>query len=198
MRIDRPPYSTTHTNYTLNNIPLSHVSTIKYLGVHIDSRLSFDAHIQETCKKATRILHMLMRNLKKARTRTRTLAYNTICRPILEYASHCWSPHLAKHVSSLEAINRRAFRWAFYKKRRDQISDLMFQMDWQILADRRKHTDLKMYFRIIEGSVAINSDKVSLSQSHSYHTRTGAIHGSINTEVKRNTFQQRIYRYLNA
>lgn len=197
MRIQRPNCHSIPTNYTINNTNLSEVATIKYLGVYIDKRLSFDKHIHETCKRGTRILHMLMRSLKKARTKTKTIAYNTICRPILEYASQTWSPHLVKHINLLEAINRKAFRWAHHKGRYDHISQLMLQNDWQELTKRRDNADLKLYFKIISGYAAVDQQKVSLTQSNICQTRTGAIRGSINTDTKRYTFKNRIYKLTN-
>ena len=59
------PQNSMPASYTFNNSILFQVSAIKYLGINIDSHLSFDLHIREICKRATRTLHMLMRNLKK-------------------------------------------------------------------------------------------------------------------------------------
>ena len=197
MRIQRQTQNSTQASYTLNNSKLTQVSSIKYLGVHIDDQLSFDKHIREICKKATQTLHMLMRNLKKARTKSRSICYKCICRPILEYASQSWSPHLVKHIDTIEAINRKAFRWAYHKKKFDHISDLMTQLDWQTLAERRQNSDLKLYFKIIAGSAAVDESKVSTSHMHDHNTRTGSVVGTINTNVKKYAFRQRVYRYLN-
>jgi hypothetical protein len=68
---------------------------------------------------------MLMRSLKKAKPHTKTQAYKTICRPILEYSSVVWSPYKQKHIKILEGVNRKAFRWAHRLSNRDQISELM-------------------------------------------------------------------------
>ena len=46
--------------------------------------------------------------LLKARER----AYKAIVRPLLEYACVVWSPHTVKDVNVLEAVQRRAARWA--------------------------------------------------------------------------------------
>ena len=39
-------------------------------------------------------------------------AYKAIVRPILEYASIVWSPHMAKEIKRLESIQNRAAHWA--------------------------------------------------------------------------------------
>ena len=94
--------------------------------------------------------------------KTRSFAYKTICRPILEYASYTWSPHLVKHINVIEAINRKAFRWAYYKRRHNQISELMSEVNWETLVERS--ADLKLYFKITSGLAAVHPDEVSLSQ----------------------------------
>ena len=47
----------TKTRYTLHNQQLLSVHSAKYLGVTIDSKLSFNEHVDSTCKKATQHWH---------------------------------------------------------------------------------------------------------------------------------------------
>ena len=110
IRIDRGNSTLPISNYSMSSETIASVDSVKYLGVTIDERLSFNNHISEICSKRNRTLTMLMRNLKKAKRKTRILAYKTVCCPKLEYASQVWWPHLQKHINCLEAINRRAFR----------------------------------------------------------------------------------------
>ena len=197
MRVTRKSDTARAPVYNFDNSSLLQVEDIKYLGIHIDCHLSFDKHIQEICRKATNSLHMLMRNLKKARTKTRTIAYKTICRPVLEYASSSRSPHKVKHVDTIEAINRKAFRWAHNKRKHDNISDLMRQHDWQLLAQRRQNADIKLYFRILSGTAAVDENKVQATHVTGHHTRTGPISGTVNSDTKRYSFKFRVYNYLN-
>ena len=138
-------------SYHINNTPLAQVDTVKYLGIHIDDKLSFATHLKEVGKKATNVLHLLMRSLKKANTKTRETAYKSVCRPILEYATVVWSPHKQKLIKLLESINRKAFRWCHRKKKHDNISDLMRLNCWSTLIERRENFDMKMYHKITSG-----------------------------------------------
>jgi len=51
-----------HTNYTLHDQPLSTVSSARYLGVYINSKLSWNTHIDTTAKKANQSLNFIRRN----------------------------------------------------------------------------------------------------------------------------------------
>ena len=197
MRIARPANQVPSCSYLMNNTPLQDVTEVKYLGVKIDNTLSFNNHITEICRKATGTLHMLMRSLKRAKTKTRTVAFNTICRPILEYASQCWCPHKQKHITQLETINRKAFRWAYFKKKFDHISDDMCDLGWSTLAARRQRADLRLYARVITGRAAIDEELISTHQNPIHNTRTGSIHGTINTNVQKFSYRQRLYALLN-
>ena len=44
------------TSYSLHSHPLALVNSAKYLGVTIDSKLSFNDHINAICKKANSTL----------------------------------------------------------------------------------------------------------------------------------------------
>ena len=71
----------------------------------------------------------------------------------------------------------------------------MAEAEWHTLKSRRETTDMKMYHKIMSGSVNIDIDRFSLNQS-SYNTRKGAYHHSIQTNVQRFSFKHRIFRKL--
>ena len=188
--------NSTPTQYTMSGEPLSSVDHVEYLGVTIDCRLSFDQHIKKICSKANKSLHMLMRCLKKASPKTKSTAYKTICRPILEFATHTWSPHKIKYIKQLEGINRKAFRWVFRLKKRDHISDLMVNNYWETLEQRRIKADVKMCNRMLSGTAALDESRFTLHFSAAHNTRHGATKGTISTDVAKYSFRHRIHKLL--
>ena len=196
IRIARSKSDCSSHTYTMSSEPITSVHEVKYLGITIDEKLSFDTHISDICTKANRTLLMLMRTLKKARRRTRILAYNTICRPRLEYASQTWSPHLRKHIALIEAVNRKAFRWCFNLRKFDHITDLMLLNNWPTLSSRRANSDLKLYLRIVSGEACVDRDKFVPHQSENHNTRFGGLNGIVNTDVKKYFFHNRVFRAI--
>ena len=63
------------------------------------------------CFKATRVLNLLRRSLFGCYSAVKSLAYTSIVRPYLEYASIVWNPYTSSDTNLLEAVQNRAARW---------------------------------------------------------------------------------------
>ena len=93
------------TSYILYNSKLKQVIDAKYLGVIIDSKLSFNKHIDMTCKKANSTLSFLRRNLYHCQRNVKIDAYHTYVRLILEYAVTAWAPTLREILIKSKPFN---------------------------------------------------------------------------------------------
>ena len=81
------------SNYLILNQPLKQIAEHPYLGVIIDSKASFSAHVDHIISsKATRMLNFIRRNLCKCNNEVKCMAYLSLIRPLLEYASSAWDP----------------------------------------------------------------------------------------------------------
>ena len=69
-----------------------------------------------------------MRILKKGNSNTRSLAYMSLVRPILEYGAACWDPYRERQISVLDRVQMKAAKFAQY----------MNSPNWETLASRRK------------------------------------------------------------
>lgn len=98
-------------SYVLNNEQISRPSSYKYLGVHLSPNLSWSLHITSIRAKASQTLGYLRRNLRKAPSDVRKLAYLTFVRPQLEFASPIWSPFQNYLTTMLESVQNRAARF---------------------------------------------------------------------------------------
>lgn len=185
------------TSYSLNGKDVQQVTTIRYLGINIDQKLNNDEQVQYVAKKATSTLYMLMRALNRATSKTRSQAFKSICRPIIEYASCAWSPHQARHIQKLESINRKSFRWAYKIKWKDPISLKMKVLNWHTLEDRRSEIDKNMLSRILSDNIAIDiRDHVLFSNMSG--TRKGAIRKSISCDVAKYWYFNRILAMIGS
>ena len=100
------------TKYILHNVELESASAAKYLGVTIAFDLSWFPHIDNTTKNANQTLGFLKRNIRVHNKDLNLVAYKTLVRPQLEYASTSLYPQHDTKINKVEAVQRRAARWA--------------------------------------------------------------------------------------
>jgi hypothetical protein len=98
-------------DYTIHGHVMESPPHEKYLGVTMSSNATWDQHINNTTNKATQTLGFLRRNLQSAPKSIKAMAYTTMVRPQLEYASTVWDPHQENHINQLEKVQRRAARF---------------------------------------------------------------------------------------
>ena len=125
--------------YTLNNYILNLSDQHTYLGVILNTSLSWSPHISSIVTKASKTLNFLKRNLNKCLEQVKESAYLTMVRPQLEYASDVWDPHQTGDIVELEKIQRRAARWVMNDYGRlSSVTSMLNQLSWPTLQTHRK------------------------------------------------------------
>ena len=100
-------------NYQICDTQLERVSSVKDLGVILDSSLTFRDHYSSIIAKANRNLGFIMRTTKDFTDphSLRTL-YFSLVRSSLETACVVWSPFTALWITRFEAVQRKFTRFA--------------------------------------------------------------------------------------
>ena len=88
----------------LEGHPLENKSVTDYLGVTIDSQLTFRQHVARVTSKAYGALKTLCHVKASLPTVTRILLYRTLILPHLEHCSAVWDPHTAELTSKVERV----------------------------------------------------------------------------------------------
>ena len=97
-------------DYKINDVLLKCRSFVKYLGIHIISKLSWNDQCFANTTKATRVLNIIRRNLFGCSVSTKSRAFRVLVLSILEYAAQVWNPH-TKNIDKLEAIKLHDACW---------------------------------------------------------------------------------------
>ena len=142
--------------YVLNNQPISCIDQHPYLGVILTSNMSFSPHIQKIAAKATRVLNFIKRNLYNCFKEIKSKAYLTLVRPILEYASPVWDPHLIKDSDQMEKVQRIAARWVTLDYGwSSSVTVMLNNLSWPTLSLRRKISKLQIFYKAIHNLTAL-------------------------------------------
>jgi hypothetical protein len=136
-------------SYNIHGHPLEVVNSAKYLGVHIDSKLTFNAHVDATVKKANSTNAFLSRNFSQCSRNIKKTTFTTYVRPIVEYAATAWDPHTQRNIDKIEMVQRRGARdtTGIYD-RTSSVSVMLKELDWPSLECRRLQSRLAMMYRI--------------------------------------------------
>jgi len=103
----------TFMSYSLQNISLDRIYSVKDLGVILDSNLKFDSHITSTVNKAMSVLGFIKRWSKEFDDPyTTKLLFTSLVRPNLEYCSSVWSPQYQVHIARIEFVQKQFLLFA--------------------------------------------------------------------------------------
>ena len=126
-------------NYHLNNEKIPQVVSCKYLGVHLNNKLSWENQVNSVVGQAWKSLHFIRRILKRSSGKAKELAYLSLVRPIMEYGAICWDPYRISQNNSLERIQQRVLKFCFRGNTRN--------VSWESLEDRRLRARLCAMFK---------------------------------------------------
>ena len=139
-----------NTKYMLHNVQLDSASAATYLGNTIADDLSWSPHIDNTTKKANQTLGFLKRNIRVHNKDLKSVAYKTLIRPQLEYASTVWYPHYDKDINKVKAVQRRAARWATRDyKYTSSVTAMLKDLNWRPFDQRHIDSRLLMMYKVI-------------------------------------------------
>jgi len=103
-------------NYNIDGQCIHLKPVIHYLGILIKSHLKWGDHVEHLSAKATRSLNYLRHTLFSCPMYIKAVAYKSLVRSVLEYASPVWCLHTLKDKSQLESVQQRAARWVCHSR----------------------------------------------------------------------------------
>ena len=97
-------------------------------------------------------LGFLPRSLRISNEQTKTAAYFSVVRPIIEYCSTVWNPHTKEYINKVEMVQPRAARYVTNRYHNTSSATSMLEhLEWASLDSWRAKNQLTMLFKIIHG-----------------------------------------------
>ena len=147
------------TSYKLHGHTLISVDEAKYLGITFTEDLRWNKHITNICSKANRTLGFLKRNLNISAKSVKENAYRSLVRPLVEYASPVWDPYNQNNIQKLEMVQRRGARYVNNKHSSlTSVDNMMEDLKWRSLEDRRRDARLVLVYKIENNLVAVEKE----------------------------------------
>jgi hypothetical protein len=95
---------------SINNKKIYESYKLKYLGLILDTRLSFKAHISELSKKLSQTIGMLFKMRSLSSPTILLSLYHALFSSHLTYGLPVWFNTLEKHITSIELLQKKAIR----------------------------------------------------------------------------------------
>ena len=133
-----------NNQYKIGNTSLQETDSVKDLGIYISKDLKWDMHINKMKIKANQRCFLILKSFQTKNIWILLRAYLTYVRPIAEYGSVVWSPHLNRDIDSVESI-QRSFTMKIFSRcniQCDSYKDRLFKLNLRSLQYRRVEADL--------------------------------------------------------
>ena len=133
------------------------VEFMKYLGVLLDSKLSFDKHVEYITEKASRKLG-LIRKLNECLNRPTVLTlYKSPILPLFDYCDTVYMSTSLCNLSKLQLIQNQACRTILLAGHYTSVIDMHRSLKFELLQDRRNvHMALECHKNIyFEGQASL-------------------------------------------
>ena len=151
--------------FTINNLKIEKVEHFKYLGVWLSSNLTWNKHIEEICKSASKQTGMIYRKFYQNSSRETLLnLYISLIRPRLEYAAPVWDPSHQTFTQAVEKVQRFALKMCL-KNWSSTYEELLTDSKLPTLKDRRTLLKLSYLFQVMNGSFSFPNAPLTLRQT---------------------------------
>ena len=182
--------------YKIGGTMISPRNYEKDLGVTVSDTLAWSEHIDNCAKKANRMVGIIKRTFCYMDKDMFLCLYKTFVRPHLEFCPEVWSPHLAKDVSVLEKVQRRATKLV-PEYNNLSYDERLKHLGLFPLIDRRLRGDMITTYKILNGFLNVDSDKLTpvLSSGSQIVTRSHnkqLLSKVPRTNMRKNFFTNRI------
>lgn len=189
---------TARYNYMLGGTRIVSVDTLRDLGFIMDKKLTFTDHCEGIAKRAERIVYNIFKSLSIKSAPHFLIAYKSYVRPVLEYGTTVFSPHLKSSIQRLEAVQNgftrklwiRLYGYDYTTIPSASNRNKIFKIS--SLETRRKRNDLLMIFKMITELVALKLDEFYTLQNSNTRGSQRKIHFSkAKSSIRASFFTQR-------
>ena len=145
-----------HAPLTINDLAIERVDHFKYLGVWLSHNLTWNKHIEEICKNASKQIGMIYRRFYQNSSKETLLQlYVSLIRPCLEYAAPVWDPSLQILTQAVEKVQGFAMKMCL-KNWSGSYDELLRDSKLPTLKDRRLLLKLSYLFQVINRSFSFH------------------------------------------
>ena len=173
-------FSNTNTdmdsNIYINRAIVRKVSSVKFLGILIDDKVTWKSHCQNVHMSVSRNLGVIRKLKLVLPSQTLLSLYNTLILPHLQYCVLTWGNTFRTYLNKIHIVQKKALRLINNSSYRSHAGPLFLKFNCLDIFDIYKyHLGVLMYkFYSRSLPTAIQSMFTLNSTIHNYHTRSSS------------------------
>ena len=161
-------------NIKIRNIDINNSTCKKLLGVRFDYKLTFDDHISEFCKKASRKIHALARVTPYINIAKKRILMNAFFKSQFSYCPLVWMSHSRANNSKINRLHERCLR-KIYSDKQSSFEELLEQDGSVSIHQRNLQVLTTEMYKVRKGlSPAIITELFEHKEEHYYNLRNNA------------------------
>ena len=145
-----------NTPILMNNTPIPRTSKYTCLGMDIDEKLTWDAHIDSICSKVSAGIGAMKRIKPFVPPATLQTIYKALIQPYFDYCSPLWDTCGKTLQHKLQKFQSRAARVITGASYDIRSTDVLDALGWQTLDVKRLENKLIMMYKILNNHTAPN------------------------------------------
>ena len=156
MLIGRPSQVHDDIDIKINDVRIEQVQSMKYLGIYIDNKLSWDVQCDKLCSNVASKISVLRRIRQFCRPSTLKLIYERTIQPFFYYACSVWFHTKQGNISKLQRAQNYAaiiitgnFDYVNFRS-----ADLLYELNWASVKERCDYFTPIMMYKSINGLTA--------------------------------------------
>jgi hypothetical protein len=139
---------TTNFKLCIDGVDMDRVNSTKFLGVIVDSKLTWKEHTSYVASKVARSVGALNRARNLLSRNLRLMLYHSMVYPHLSYCNIVWGAASAMHLHSLVVLQKRAVRVVFNSQYKAHTNPIFKELKLLKLPDINKYLIAQFLFKV--------------------------------------------------
>lgn len=131
----------------IQNKRLEKLSETKFLGVYIDSKLTWQQHISFTKRKISKGIGILSKAKKTLNIESLTTLYYSFVYPYFTYCLELWGNTCKTHMATLYNLQKKIFKIICTKQKKDSYETLIQKLELLPLKNLYEYRMLMVLFK---------------------------------------------------
>lgn len=158
-------------NIIMGKVPIKTADRVKYLGIFLDSKLTFTDHINKINSKIRFLITQFRRIGPFLTPQVRILLYNSYVKSHLTYLSPFWGLGSRTDIDRLQRTQNRVVKYLYNINFWTATDQVYKQTNLLKITEIVLHESLKLIYRIINGQICTDIVLTTNAELHSHQTR---------------------------